>query len=177
MAEIQTGALSLEANWIVNNDYPKLQSGGELISVFSIPYPSESFYCSTEANNGYPYYKSLNLLSVPIEPYPVGIFIQKNGEYPKIKYLDLIDTGAFCWAKNLSKVVIPESVKYIGITAFRNTILSDVKISMDCIYFPTSFPDGCEVNFYPYETNFITADGLEIWTAGGYLFQVKEVSE
>lgn len=90
---------------------------------------------------------------------------------------DDMQAGAFANANHLKKVTIPESVEYIGEFAFRNTLLSDVKISMDCVYFPTSFPDGCDVNFYPYETNFLTADGLELWSADGYLFQVKEVSE
>ena len=90
---------------------------------------------------------------------------------------DDMQAGAFANANHLKKVTIPESVSYIGEFAFRNTILSDVKISMDCVYFPTSFPDGCDINFYPYETNFITADSLELWSEDGYLFQVKEVSE
>lgn len=49
---------------------------------------------------------------------------------------------------NLGKVVIPESCKYIGVTAFRHTKLKEVTMAKDCIYFDTSFPDGCEIKFY-----------------------------
>lgn len=57
--------------------------------------------------------------------------------------------GAFANATQLKRISIPKSVKYIGTEAFRNTQLTSVTISSDCTYFPTSFPDGCVVNFYP----------------------------
>lgn len=57
--------------------------------------------------------------------------------------------GAFANAKKLSEVVIPKTCKKIGRYSFRNTKLTSVTIARDCEYYPTSFPDGCVVNFYP----------------------------
>ena len=56
--------------------------------------------------------------------------------------------GAFANANHLKKVTIPESVSYIGNSAFKNTALSSVKISADCTYGSESFPENCNVEFY-----------------------------
>ena len=56
--------------------------------------------------------------------------------------------GAFANANHLKKVTIPESVSYIGNSAFKNTALSSVKISSDCTYGSESFPENCNVEFY-----------------------------
>lgn len=56
--------------------------------------------------------------------------------------------GAFANASDLTQVSIPQSVKYIGREAFKNTKLKNVRIASDCTYFDTSFPDGCIINFY-----------------------------
>lgn len=61
------------------------------------------------------------------------------------KYL----SGAFANAINLSEVVIPRSCKKIGRYAFANTKLKLVVIASDCEYYPTSFPEGCRIKFYP----------------------------
>lgn len=57
--------------------------------------------------------------------------------------------GAFANAINLSEVVIPRSCKKIGRYAFSKTKLKLVVIASDCEYYPTSFPEGCRVKFYP----------------------------
>lgn len=57
--------------------------------------------------------------------------------------------GAFADAKELEQVSIPQSVKYIGRYAFRNTKIRSATIASDCTYYSTSFPNGCVVNFYP----------------------------
>ena len=99
--------------------------------------------------NGYPYLDTIGeQIEVTSEPYPYSVMIQKEGEYPKYPYLDIIDVGAFANATKLKYVRIPESVKKIGEYAFRNTLLTSVTIARDCEYYPTSFPDGCVVNFY-----------------------------
>ena len=100
-------------------------------------------------DNGYPYQDTLGeQIEFPIEPYPYSIMTQEKNEYPKFNHLNMINTGAFVNATNLRYVRIPQSVKKIGRYAFRNTALASVTISRDCEYYPTSFPDGCVVNFY-----------------------------
>ena len=66
-----------------------------------------------------------------------------------IRYHEPVEsTGAFMYATNLTYVSIPESVELIGRNAFTNTSLTDVRISRDCTYYPTSFPEGCHVWYY-----------------------------
>lgn len=130
--------------WIIDSDYPRWDSlPTSLINIFSEPFPDGIL----TIDNDYPKYSRRTLINVLSNPYPTGIFSVIN-DYPKYLGLNLIDTGAFCWATNLKKVVIPESVKYIGVTAFRHTALTEVTIAADCVYYPTSFPDGCKINFY-----------------------------
>ena len=57
-------------------------------------------------------------------------------------------TGAFKDAAELRKVTVPQSCAIIGTYAFAGTQLRKVKISADCAYEETSFPEGCEVGFY-----------------------------
>lgn len=57
-------------------------------------------------------------------------------------------SGAFMNAANLEYVYIPRSCKKIGAFAFSNTKLRRVKIAADCEYYPTTFPKGCEIEFY-----------------------------
>ena len=56
--------------------------------------------------------------------------------------------GAFANAENLTEISIPPSVKKIGRYSFSGTQLTSVRIARDCEYFPTSFPDNCEIFFY-----------------------------
>ena len=56
--------------------------------------------------------------------------------------------GAFCNCVNLENVSIPESVNYIGPYAFYNTKLKKIKIASNCVYYDTSFPRDCEIEFY-----------------------------
>jgi hypothetical protein len=56
--------------------------------------------------------------------------------------------GAFMNAENLAYVSIPESVKAIGDNAFANTAVTDIRISSECTYFPSSFPQGCHIWYY-----------------------------
>ena len=81
-----------------------------------------------------------------VNPTPISMWSVQNGvltngatEPPK--------WGAFI-SSNLSRVTIPRSVKEIGEFTFYNTKLKTVTISKDCKYYPTSFPEDCEVNFY-----------------------------
>ena len=80
-----------------------------------------------------------------VNPTPISMWSVQNGvltngaEHSK--------WGAFV-NSNLSRVTIPSSVKEIGEFTFYNTKLKTVTISKDCKYYPTSFPDGCKINFY-----------------------------
>ena len=83
------------------------------------------------------------------EPYPQGIWrVTDTGILTQELLTEKIDFGAFANAHNLRQVSIPKSCKKIGRYAFRNTRLSSVTIASDCVYYNTSFPDGCVVNFY-----------------------------
>lgn len=81
-------------------------------------------------------------------PYPDALWRIENQELTTGVFVENELIGAFANAVNLTKITIPRSCKYIGEYAFRNTALTSVKIASDCTYFPTSFPDGCQVKFY-----------------------------
>lgn len=56
--------------------------------------------------------------------------------------------GSFCNCVNLENITIPESVNYIGPYAFYKTKLKKIKIASNCVYYDTSFPEDCEIEFY-----------------------------
>lgn len=82
-------------------------------------------------------------------PYVFWYINQARNDVTHSGELECQILGAFANATQLQRISIPKSVKYIGTEAFRNTQLTSVTIASDCTYFPTSFPDGCVVNFYP----------------------------
>lgn len=126
-----------------DGEYPKFESL-DLIG-FSPDYP---IILMTQRANEYPKYEHLDLIGFS-SPYPIILMVQKENDYPFFEQLDLKKLGAFSNAKNLTKVKIPRSVKKIGPYAFRNTALTSVTIASDCEYnHLTSFPDGCQINFY-----------------------------
>ena len=133
----------------------------------------ENFIVSSDKNGGYPSFSDSydfeiinynnKLMFLTSDGYPVF----KNKNYPESdsvvntafyadgkNYLQMknvrfsLISGAFANSINLKKIVIPQSVKFIGENAFRNTSLSSVKISSDCVYSQESFPNGCKIEFY-----------------------------
>ena len=133
----------------------------------------ENFIVSSDKNGGYPSFSDSydfeiinynnKLMFLTSDGYPVF----KNKNYPESdsvvntafyadgkNYLQMknvrfsLISGAFANSINLKKIVIPQSVKFIGDNAFRNTSLSSVKISADCTYGSESFPENCNVEFY-----------------------------
>lgn len=86
--------------------------------------------------------------NIMVDPYPPFWWYEENDELQNRFLAEPIYQGAFCDCVNLRKVIIPPSVKYIGEYAFYNTALTTVTIARDCTYYPTSFPDGCVINFY-----------------------------
>ena len=86
-------------------------------------------------------------------------------------------SGAFMNAVNLENVYIPRSCKKIGEWAFTNTKLRRVKISADCEYYPTSFPEGCEIEFYGGGGEFgqlLDSDNFALIDSEGAKIYVKE---
>lgn len=81
-------------------------------------------------------------------PYPMMLW----QEYDNVLYtnfsLENPLIGACANTNNVETLVIPESVKYIGTYAFRNTNVSEVTIASDCVYSSTSFPNGCVIHFH-----------------------------
>lgn len=81
-------------------------------------------------------------------PYPKALWRIDND----IPYHELLPiekpSGAFMNAKNLEYVRIARSVQKIGKYAFTNTALRKVKISAECEYSDTSFPENCLIEFY-----------------------------
>lgn len=61
---------------------------------------------------------------------------------------NILRSGAFYNAVNLTEVQIPETVKSIGRFSFANTKLKKVKIASDCEFYDTSFPRDCEIEYY-----------------------------
>lgn len=82
-------------------------------------------------------------------PYPKGLWRVENGDISHELLPPEVELGAFANATNLRQVSIPRSCKKIGRVSFRNTQLTSVTIARDCEYYPTSFPAGCVVNYYP----------------------------
>ena len=80
-------------------------------------------------------------------------------------------------ATKLLRAEIPRSCKKIGRFAFANTALKKVKIAEDCKYYPSSFPAGCEVEFYGSGGSFgqlYDSSGYAILDADGARIYVKE---
>ena len=90
-------------------------------NAFTKPFPSSLWRIDQNVNDGLPYHEILE---------------------------SVYDLGAFANAVNLRKVSIPKTVKKIGRYSFKNTKLKSVKIAKDCIYYPTSFPENCKIEFY-----------------------------
>lgn len=85
-------------------------------------------------------------------PYPPFWWYVENGRLKTPGLPAPAHTGAFYGCSQLATAHIPKSVKRIGEYAFAGTALTKVKIASDCTYYPTSFPDGCEIEFYPDES-------------------------
>lgn len=90
--------------------------------ILTYPFP-KSFWELDETD------EKLNLFSIPEELY----------------------LGAFCECITLGEMKIPQSVKSIGERAFYHTNLIEVTIARDCTFYPTSFPVGCQINYYEEE--------------------------
>ena len=91
------------------------------------------------------------IASVMNEPYPPYWWHIENGKLTTNGLPAPLVRGAFANCVNLDTAHIPHSCESIGVTAFRNTALTSVTISEECVYSATSFPEGCEIEFYESE--------------------------
>ena len=125
-----------------NNGYPTFSDTPDFESVNY--YQNQSMFLTTD---GYPIFKGKPYLES--SPIINTDFYADGKNYLQMKNVRFsLISGAFANSINLKKIVIPQSVKFIGENAFRNTALSSVKISSDCVYSQESFPDGCKIEFY-----------------------------
>ena len=127
----------------IDNGYPYYE-GLKLINVFEDPKPLGLF----QIQDSYPFLEGRKLIKVLEKPYPLGVPIIEDGKYPKYDNLNLTPMEAGHITPNLTKIEIPPTVKYIGSQAFTFSSLTDVTLSEDCMYFSTSFPEGCKINLY-----------------------------
>ena len=136
----------MRENFIVSSDknggYPTFSDAPDFESVNY--YQNQSMFLTTD---GYPIFKGKPYLES--SPIINTDFYADGKNYLQMKNVRFsLLFGAFANDTSLTKIVILKSVKLIGDTAFRNTSLSSVKISSDCIYSSESFPDGCKIEFY-----------------------------
>lgn len=87
------------------------------------------------------------LLPLLSPPYPPGVWEVESGRLAHDGLPEASKMGAFADCKKLRNVTIPSTVTYIGPYAFYGTSLTEVTIPRGCVYFDTSFPSGCTVNF------------------------------
>ena len=125
-----------------NNGYPSFSDAPDFESVNY--YQNQSMFLTTD---GYPIFKGKPYLES--SPIINTDFYADGKNYLQMKNVRFsLISGAFANSINLKKIVIPQSVKFIGENAFRNTALSLVKIASDCVYSQESFPDDCKIEFY-----------------------------
>ena len=122
---------------------------------FSDPYPASFWNINSDnfltLNSEYwsPFPEPIEYLT---PPYPATMwYMTEDNEIENDLLPDRLYLGAFCECTTLSEMKIPQSVKSIGERAFYDTNLIEVTIARDCTFYPTSFPVGCQINYYEEE--------------------------
>lgn len=141
-------------DWVMTGDGARARDAADIdIPEYQVPIPLAAWRIEQGVNDGFPFNKLTKDIPEYQSPPPLAAWrIEQgvNNGFPLNKLMgEHVDFGAFANAHNLRQVSIPKSCKKIGRYAFRNTQLSSVTIASDCVYYNTSFPDGCVVNFYP----------------------------
>ena len=144
-----------------NEDYPVIvEIDVTEIKAQTRPFPRILPAVIQMYNENYPVIAEFDATTVKAQepPYPKVLpdmeHPQKMEGYPSLMVIthDVIDDfGAFCRSEKLAKIVIPKTVKHIADYTFYDTNLKKVTIASDCVYYPHSFPEECEVEFYEEE--------------------------
>ena len=121
--ELPTGAIGATTTEMKSET--DLDTKGFTIS--NDPTATTDWHIDPNRNGGFPYV-------------PVMLDIPENPPQPQ--------GGAFEDAAYLKKVTIPQSCLSFGETAFAGTQLESVTINPSAAYSNTTFPEGCEVQFY-----------------------------
>ncbi len=124
----------------------------------------------------------IDIPSNPMEkPYPHAMWRIEPGVNNGLPFNKLMPqeepSGAFMNARNLEYAYIPRSCKKVGKWAFTNTKLRRVRIAEDCEYYPTSFPQDCEIEFYGGGGEYgqlLDSEGCALIDADGARIYVKE---
>ena len=122
--------------------------------------PADLRECKLQYNDGNPWYIVNNeitnefFIEIPeaymVKPYPLALWRIDSRYNRGFPYTEIVVgqrvLGAFGNANDLRVASIAQSVKYIGLEAFKNTALQSVTIAPDCEYYETSFPADCEIS-------------------------------
>lgn len=144
--------------WVLNENNQLELTNGQLAAeipgdIFTWEYPAT--FWRLDSNNVLtlnsedwsPFPEPINDILTP--PYPASFwYLDDKGKLETSLLPDSLPLGAFARCTSFSKIVIPEATKSIGEESFTETALLDVTIAEDCSYYPTSFPEGCEIKHY-----------------------------
>lgn len=148
---------SPEPTWIVGEDgYPTPANSETALPDYTFvkPLPRLLWHCSEITMDILPDLPSYALTEpLPRSMWRITARVENGYPYHEL-FPDLIrQSGAFENASRLSRVVIPESVKVIGDTAFSGTALTVVRVAADCTFGESSFPENCRILRYPAHTH------------------------
>ena len=140
----------------INEGYPCFAGWPNITNakVQTYPFPKILPAFIAGYNEDYPVINEIDMTNakVQVKPFPRILpdleHPEKLDGYPSFGWNDgLDDFGAFA-RSNITKIKIPESVKFIQDFTFYDTSVKKVKIAADCVYFEHSFPEECEIEFY-----------------------------
>lgn len=120
---------------------------GNVHNALEPPYPS-AFWFVTQDNDITHQGALLDIHNAFQPPYPSSYWFVDNNDVVHDGELMYEEMGAFRKCSNFSKIVIPVTTKSLGDYSFDLTALTEVQIASDCTYYPTTFPEECEVTFY-----------------------------